>query len=158
MRDLTIEDLDALDALHARATPGDRTAIIRGRGASLKTASGIWADCRREDVEATAALHNAWPSVSAMLRRALAPTAAVPGLVFGEPDADGFREARPSPAIAYTIAASDDYPGKWLWNGPGTAFLYVDTESEAIAAANAHNAARLAGHDAPRQDGPKQGA
>lgn len=79
-----------------------------------------------------------------------APTpAAVPGLVFSagdgatkwrvtETDADG---------QSYSYGPSASQPGRWVWGCEidGPAAEYVATESEAIAAANAHNAARLKG-------------
>ena len=71
--------------------------------------------------------------------------APAPDLAFGPPDDYRYREARPTTGGAYTIAPSEDNPGAWFWAGPGTAFNYVATEAEAIAAAQAHNRQRLAG-------------
>ena len=74
-----------------------------------------------------------------------AAPAPAPDLAFGPPDDYRYREARPTTGGAYTIAPSEDNPGAWFWTGPGTAFNYVATEAEAIAAAQAHNRQRLAG-------------
>ena len=71
--------------------------------------------------------------------------AAMPGLVFGEPDAEGDREAKAVDGGHYEVCTSEERPGQWFWTGPKMIGLaYVATEAEAIAAASAHNAARLA--------------
>lgn len=85
MADLTIEGLDELDALHAKATPGEwrlqggagnRLMYVRAgtRPDAIATlrfvaTRGVPREQRDADAQSIAALHNAWPSVSAMLRR-----------------------------------------------------------------------------------------
>lgn len=121
MADLTIEDLDRLDGLWTRS----RDSMA---GETLRDAYML-----------EAALAEAWPSVSAMLRRALAPP---PGLVFGEPTATGVRYAPTTVPAMYALRRVAG--GRWRWNCPEGEWDTHDTESEAIAAATAHNDARLA--------------
>jgi len=167
--DLTIEGLDELDALHAKATPGEwrlqggagnRLMYVRAgtRPDAIATlrfvaTRGVPREQRDADAQSIAALHNAWPSVSAMLRRALSTPAAVPDLVFGEREKYGGRRVATA-ADGAIYMATPEYSGR---GGPlereegvslrcpnetwGTSY---PTEAEAIAAANAHNAARLA--------------
>lgn len=195
MADLTLADLDRIDALHAKATQ-DRWetdgsydlyvfAVPKGAGAmiadrnveydedapphSIVRARGTGAG--RSDAEqaanmrSVAALHNAWPSVSAQLRRALtpvtmpappmqfedddAPPVESPGLVFGEPNELGVR-------TAYTPDGHVYFAGSIGWRHDNDGFR-TDSELESIAAASAHNAARLA-RQRTASEGPKQGA
>lgn len=103
---------------------------------------------RDEDEEDTAEVDAALVEIDALLAKHAAPAptpAAVPGLVFGEPDAEGDREAKAVDGGHYEVCTSEERPGQWFWTGPKMIGLaYVATEAEAIAAANAHNAARLA--------------
>lgn len=83
-----------------------------------------------------------------------APTpGAVPDLVFGEPDTEGVRHATTADGERYgvrpTAGLMDEgevgLTGPWMWWLIGSqAFGCVDTEAEAVAAANAHNRQRLA--------------
>lgn len=172
MADITVADLDRLDALHAGVLPGDRVAVASG--AIWRTHdNGVLHNCTvmngdPDENALHAALHNAWPSVSAQLRRALAvPTcpcgdvdckgdvddAEPPGLVFGPREKyGGRRTATASDGATYTTTPEYSGRGGPLEREEGVALRCPDeawstsyrTEEAAIAAANAHNAARLA--------------
>lgn len=131
MADLTLADLDRLDALY-EATPAGYAEILA-----------------------------AWPSVSAQLRRALAvPTCPCgdvdckgdaddvepPGLVFGEAH-EGFRHAVASDGVLYAVHRRLDKT--WSWDQRFGEFEIHATEADAIAAAQAHNAERLARQGTP---------
>jgi len=140
--DLTIEGLDELDALRKAY----EAALAAGN------AYEEWKAWQRALMKAVGG--PTWPSVSAMLRRALVTApAAVPDLVFGEREKYGGRRVATA-ADGAIYMATPEYSGR---GGPlereegvslrcpnetwGTSY---PTEAEAIAAANAHNAARLA--------------
>ena len=100
----------------------------------------------------------AFLGIGAVLQVAPTP-AAVPGLVFGAPDAEGARTATATDGRMYVVFPSFTRQTVWFWRLRMSPQFRDEgecaTESEAIAAANAHNAARL---DAARQGSPKQGA
>jgi len=120
--DLTIEGLDELDALRKAY----EAALAAGN------AYEEWKAWQRALMKAVGG--PTWPSVSAMLRRALVTApAAVPGLAFGEPDAEG--ETRDCPdcnGTTFTASGNDCA----TCDGTGV--------RAGFAPKNAHNAARLA--------------
>jgi hypothetical protein len=68
-------DLDALDALHAAATPGEFSFGVRDDGSAwysigLPLSEHIQGDiyCDRHNLKFIAALHNAYPAIAAELR------------------------------------------------------------------------------------------
>lgn len=105
--------------------------VIEERDAALATAERF-----AKYVDAVAPLAAPTPA------DAKATPAAVPGLAFGEPTNAGVRFAATVAPATYSLRKVGRW---WVWTCPEGEYAHHDTESEAIAAANAHNAARLAG-------------
>lgn len=160
---------ERLDALRDQRLPEDaavRSIAHLGYGAIMDAAARLWCDYLESQGLPWGAAHSKGPcvetaldtvaSLDALLAKHAAPApppadaketpAAVPGLVFGEPDAFGNRVTPRPDDTVYVLGPSRRWPGEWEWcvsNRIGT--CRAKTESEAIAAASAHNAARLKG-------------
>lgn len=144
-------DLKALRALLDKATPGERVVVARGldgTAASLRFRHGGIADVRRVDVELLAAAVNALPE---LLRLAEVGAAHEVGLVFG-PWFEGERHAVAVDGVHYELRQPrEGIAPTFRWGAcwySGDVYPYdgeVATESEAIAAAVAHDKARRGG-------------
>lgn len=156
---------ERVDALRDRRLPEDaavRSIAHLGYGAIMDAAARLWCDHLESQGLPWGAAHSTGPCVKTALdavaaidtllakHAAPAPTpadaketpAAVPGLVFGPFDEDGIRHAVAADGEHYEYQSHQHV--LWLWRRGYDTETYA-TESEAIAAANAHNAARLAG-------------
>lgn len=105
-------------------------------------AGACWCGKWAFDIDALLAKHAAPAPTPADTK---APPAAVPGLDFGDERIDGSHIAFASDGQEYNLCRARSDPRAWFWSTPGIEVRTASTADEAIAAASAHNAARLKG-------------